>query len=270
MSAQSTTPEFAGVVITLREESASDFVQNIADLSETNVRASYDAYLAALVAAVAAEYPGATVETSRHAAYANTVQVDRSVDGANEIEDRVYDELFREMRLHELADEIQERGDFWVAVEPLRENGVYTFDVDSETHHVVAAASEDGGYALYTPTEWINTAAADWSITPNGYLAFQGDNWSVGGLRVEDLEDTGATADGDQFGLTCDDDATYTIWQAVEPIRDPDGAIEVGQWLYQPSGWQGDVFSPGFATLTDAIAAARAYHDEEAARDAAE
>lgn len=264
-----TATDFAGVTITLREESAADFVQNIADLSETNVQASYDAYLAALCAAVAAEYPGAVVETSRHDAYANTVSVDRSVDGAAEIEYRVYDELFREMRLHDLAQDIWERNDFWVAVEPLRENGVYTFRTDVETITVVATPGDPGGYVLYTIDEWLNDSLADWTINRQGYLEFQGDQWDAAGLRIEDLEETGLGAHGIGFLLPCDG-AAYEIWRTNDPIRDPDGDIEAGQWLYQPEGWQGGVFLPGFATLTEAADAAQAYDDEESAREAAE
>lgn len=264
-----TATEFAGVTITLREESAADFVQNIADLSETNVQASYGAYLAALCAAVASEYPGATVETSRHDAYADSVSADRSVVGADEIEDRVYSELFREMRLHELAEAIYERADFWVAVEPLRENGVYTFRTDVETITVVATPGDPDGYVLYTIDEWLNDSLADWTIDGQGYLAFQGDRWDAAGLRIEDLEETGLGAHGIGFLLPCDG-ATYEIWCTNDPLRDPDGDIEAGQWLYQPEGWQGGVFSPGFATMAEAAAAAQAYDDEESAREVAE
>ena len=47
----------------------------------------------------------------------------------------------------------------------------------------------------------------------------------------------------------------YEIWQAVRDLRSADGDIKTGDWLYQPSGWQGDIYSPSYATREAAEAA---------------
>jgi hypothetical protein len=57
----------------------------------------------------------------------------------------------------------------------------------------------------------------------------------------------------------------YTIFQAAADRSHADGDIKAGEWQYQPSDWQGDVFSPGYATRDEAVAAAEAHAWQETA-----
>jgi hypothetical protein len=67
----------------------------------------------------------------------------------------------------------------------LRERGIYRLD----GQEFIACAGDEGGYVLYTRTEWDSESTADYEVSEDGVVTFQG-----GATRwdVEDLIDTGA------------------------------------------------------------------------------
>ena len=52
------------------------------------------------------------------------------------------------------------------------------------------------------------------------------------------------------------DAGDYLIWQATEDMRHADGDIKAGDWLYQPTEWDGDIYSLSYATREEAEQAA--------------
>jgi hypothetical protein len=53
------------------------------------------------------------------------------------------------------------------------------------------------------------------------------------------------------------DNGTYLIWQADADRESVEGDVQAGQWLYQPLGYNGDLYSPAYDTRDEAISAAR-------------
>jgi len=74
-----------------------------------------------------------------------------------------------------------------MAVE-LRERGVYLL----AGGRLIAGEGHDGGWVLYTPQEWEAAVTADTEVQADGSITFQGE---PAGYTVDDLQDTGETAD---------------------------------------------------------------------------
>lgn len=58
--------------------------------------------------------------------------------------------------------------------------------IGDERIPVHAEEGHDGGTVLYTSGEWAQSARADWELTPEGELQFQGG--SLHGASIERLE----------------------------------------------------------------------------------
>ena len=71
----------------------------------------------------------------------------------------------------------------------LRERGIYRLP---EGEELVASVARGGGYALYNPQIWKRYGVPDYEVDPQGRLTRMGESTR---LRVDDLTDTGRTAD---------------------------------------------------------------------------
>lgn len=61
------------------------------------------------------------------------------------------------------------------------------------------------------------------------------------------------------------EDGEYVIYQATESRESLEGDVMAGDWLYQPSEYQGDPFSPSYPTEAAAEQAARDWADQQVA-----
>jgi len=71
----------------------------------------------------------------------------------------------------------------------LRERGIYRLPDGEE---LVASIARGGGFALFNPRVWQRYGVPDYTVNAEGKLTRMGEStrW-----RVEDLDDTGRTAD---------------------------------------------------------------------------
>lgn len=71
----------------------------------------------------------------------------------------------------------------------LRERGIYRLPDGEE---LVASGARGGGYALYNQQIWKRYGVPDYEIDTHGRLTRSGESTR---LHIDDLEDTGRTAD---------------------------------------------------------------------------
>ncbi|MFL6212222.1 MAG: hypothetical protein ACJ74W_25495 [Pyrinomonadaceae bacterium] len=71
----------------------------------------------------------------------------------------------------------------------LRERGIYRLP---EGEELVASITRGGSYALFNPQIWQRYGVPDYEVDAQGRLTRMGESTR---LRVEDLQDTGRTAD---------------------------------------------------------------------------
>ena len=71
----------------------------------------------------------------------------------------------------------------------LRERGIYRLP---EGEELVASVARGGGYALYNPQIWKRYGVPDYEVDAQGRLTRMGESTR---LRIDDLTDTGRTAD---------------------------------------------------------------------------
>ena len=73
-------------------------------------------------------------------------------------------------------------------MQELRERGIYRMPDGEE---LVASMTRGGGYALFNPKVWQRYGVPDYEVDAQGRLTRMGESTR---LRLEDLQDTGRTA----------------------------------------------------------------------------